>query len=239
MKVDEIFLSLQGETPFAGIPFVFVRLSGCNLRCQYCDTPAALRPSPLCHVYLPHHETTLPNPLSVERVASLLQPFSGHWLSFTGGEPLLQHEDIESFLHLAPHFRFWMETNGTLFSHVSPTLLEKIEVWSMDIKLPSATGLDLWEAHERFFAALQPAKTIILKVILTPTTLLSEMETLWNVFQNWKRKRENITLIFQPMTHKKAILSGDALSWAYEKVLSVPDGSVRILPQIHPLLNIR
>jgi hypothetical protein len=132
-----------------------------------------------------------------------------------------------------------METNGTLFSHVSPTLLEKIEVWSMDIKLPSATGLDLWEAHERFFAALQPAKTIILKVILTPTTLLSEMETLWNVFQNWKRKRENITLIFQPMTHKKAILSGDALSWAYEKVLSVPDGSVRILPQIHPLLNIR
>ncbi|MFN3660476.1 MAG: radical SAM protein, partial [Brevinematales bacterium] len=117
MKIEEIFLSLQGETPFAGTPFLFVRLSGCNLRCQYCDTPAAIHPSPFCRIYLPHNEITLQNPLSVDKVATLLQSFSGYWLSFTGGEPLLQYKEIESFLQLAPHFRFWIETNGTLFSH--------------------------------------------------------------------------------------------------------------------------
>ena len=41
MKISEIFTSIQGETSFAGLPFTFVRLTGCNLRCSYCDTQYA------------------------------------------------------------------------------------------------------------------------------------------------------------------------------------------------------
>ncbi|MCX7881657.1 MAG: 7-carboxy-7-deazaguanine synthase QueE [Brevinematales bacterium] len=238
MRIEEIFVSLQGETPFAGIPFVFVRLSGCNLRCQYCDTPAALHESPLCRLHFPDGETTLPNPIPLESLRPFLQPFAGYWLSFTGGEPLLQAKEIETFMTLFPHFRFWMETNGTLSHHISSFLLENIEVWSMDIKLPSATTKNLWESHQHFFSSLLKAKTIILKVVLTPTTPIEEMETLWQIFQEWKAQRPDITLVFQPMTHNTHVLTGKAFFWAYEKVLATPDGSLRILPQIHPLLHI-
>jgi len=99
MKVCEIFASIQGESSFAGYPCVFVRLSGCNLRCTYCDTTYA------------YEEGTEMSPEDIlTRVGSYAIPF----VEVTGGEPLIQDE-TGSLLHsLADKgYRVLLETNGS------------------------------------------------------------------------------------------------------------------------------
>ena len=77
MKINEIFTSIQGETSFAGLPFTFVRLTGCNLLCSYCDTQYA------------YEEGT---EWSIDRVMDEIQQKGISRIVVTGGEPLLQNE---------------------------------------------------------------------------------------------------------------------------------------------------
>ncbi len=86
LAVNEIYLSLQGESTFAGLPCIFVRLTACNLRCSYCDT---------AYAFTEGKKQSLPEILA--EIHRLAAPFShrvgGHKLplvELTGGEPLLQ-----------------------------------------------------------------------------------------------------------------------------------------------------
>ena len=78
MKVCEIFTSIQGESTYAGLPCTFVRLSGCNLRCRYCDTQ---------YSYEDGIEMTLGD------IISRVKPSGVNLVEITGGEPLSQKED--------------------------------------------------------------------------------------------------------------------------------------------------
>ena len=75
--VSEIFRSIQGESSFAGLPCVFVRLAGCNLRCRYCDTRHALEDG----------ET-----MSLEDILQRVDSYGVNLVEITGGEPLVQDE---------------------------------------------------------------------------------------------------------------------------------------------------
>ena len=75
LKVNEIFFSIQGESVHAGLPCVFVRLTGCNLRCRYCDTQYAF------------HEGS---DMSVAQIIEQVGSFGGNLVEITGGEPLVQ-----------------------------------------------------------------------------------------------------------------------------------------------------
>ena len=77
MKISEIFTSIQGETSFVGLPFTFVRLTGCNLRCSYCDTQYA------------YEEGT---EYSLDTVVAEVTKRAVSRVVITGGEPLLQDE---------------------------------------------------------------------------------------------------------------------------------------------------
>lgn len=77
MKINEIFFSIQGESCLAGWPTVFIRTSGCHLRCTYCDTKYA------------YHEG---EKLSQERILDQVKVYSARHVCVTGGEPLLQAE---------------------------------------------------------------------------------------------------------------------------------------------------
>src|SRR5262245_63371578 len=86
LVVNEIYLSLQGESTFAGMPCVFIRLTACNLRCSYCDTAYAFTEGKRMSLGEIH-----------ERVRTLARPFAGQTsaprlplVEFTGGETLLQ-----------------------------------------------------------------------------------------------------------------------------------------------------
>jgi len=120
LKVNEIFYSIQGESSYAGRPCVFVRLTGCNLRCSYCDTQYAYNQGDLIEIGD-----------VLKRVASYKCPL----VEVTGGEPLIQKETpylIHSLLE-AGH-EVLLETNGSLDIGQVDERCVKI----MDIKCPTS-----------------------------------------------------------------------------------------------------
>lgn len=97
-RVNQIFYSLQGEGRWAGRPAVFVRMSGCNLRCPFCDT-----------------DFTAYTEMSAEQIVARMQEVGGgcRFVVLTGGEPTLQvDEALVEALHAAGYY-IAMETNGT------------------------------------------------------------------------------------------------------------------------------
>jgi 7-carboxy-7-deazaguanine synthase len=124
LRVNEIFYSIQGESSYAGLPCVFVRLTGCNLRCSYCDTQYA---------YDEGADFTLKAIL--EKVLS----YHCRLVEVTGGEPLMQAETPELASALVKEgYEVLMETNGSLdISIVDPRCVKII-----DIKCPSSGEKD-------------------------------------------------------------------------------------------------
>ena len=107
MRVAEVFVSVQGEGPSLGRPAVFLRLSGCNLSCTWCDTK-----------YAWYGGEELSVDAVAERVLDLLRRYRGvDLLVVTGGEPLLQSEELAELLarlrREVPHLEVEVETNGT------------------------------------------------------------------------------------------------------------------------------
>jgi 7-carboxy-7-deazaguanine synthase len=98
MVVTEIFKSIQGESTYAGLPCVFVRLAGCNLRCHWCDS---------AYAFYGGQET------SVEEVLARVRQLGGKLVELTGGEPLLQREVYPLTEQLlAEGYRVLVETSG-------------------------------------------------------------------------------------------------------------------------------
>lgn len=102
LKISEIFFSAEGEGLRQGEPTIFVRLSGCNLRCSFCDTKYA---------WAEGRSMTAGQILS--KIVGIRQGFPVSWVSLTGGEPLLQ--DIGPLVRMLRKsgFRVQVETNGT------------------------------------------------------------------------------------------------------------------------------
>jgi len=124
LAVHEIFASIQGESSFAGWPCAFLRLSGCNLACSWCDTVHAAERS---------------TPYSLEAAFDALTAFGLPLVELTGGEPLLAPELPALAARLADAGRtVLVETNGSL----DISVLDPRVVAIMDIKCPSSGMAD-------------------------------------------------------------------------------------------------
>lgn len=121
MKVNEIFLSIQGESMSSGFPTVFVRFTGCNLRCSYCDTAYAYEKG---------------EDMTVHEILEKIRRFSCKRVCLTGGEPLLQPE-ISSLLELLQDYRVSIETNGSI-DLGKYSLKSSNHTFVMDMKTPSS-----------------------------------------------------------------------------------------------------
>lgn len=132
LRISEIFHSIQGESTHAGRPCVFVRLTGCNLRCVWCDTAYAF-----------HGGVSLTVGEVVDRVAA----YDCSLVELTGGEPLLQPEAIDLMgALLARGHEVMLETGGSLpIEHVPEGVLRVI-----DVKCPGSGECDRnrWENLE-------------------------------------------------------------------------------------------
>lgn len=120
LKVNEIFYSIQGESSFAGIPCVFIRLSGCNLRCTYCDTRYAF---------------TEGKKITIDQIIQKVNQYQCPIIEITGGEPLLQDETIQLAEKLCQlNYTVLIETNGTQDIRSLPKQVIRI----IDIKCPGS-----------------------------------------------------------------------------------------------------
>jgi 7-carboxy-7-deazaguanine synthase len=136
MKVNEVFLSCQGEGINSGIPMVFVRLQGCNLHCSWCDTKYALNGE---------GREVAPSGLAREVVALAGRYIS--WVCVTGGEPLQQSNELWGLIRLlrGRSLRLEIETNG---SYLKPSWYRWVNCWVTDIKCPSSG----WTPHDEIIA---------------------------------------------------------------------------------------
>lgn len=119
MKVCEIFPSIQGESSLVGIPMLFIRLTGCNLRCTYCDTKYAY---------------TKGEEYSTQEVLDKIKKYKFKYIEITGGEPLLQQEVYELMDNLVNNFYVILETNGSISIEKVNPLVKII----LDIKTPGS-----------------------------------------------------------------------------------------------------
>lgn len=134
--IKEVFCSVQGEGPYVGRRQAFVRFSGCNLSCEYCDTNFAN--SDACNYEKVEGSRIFektPNPVSIEKLEAMLQPFKKlHSISLTGGEPLMQANYIKN---LDLSFPLYLESNMTL-PEQAKKICEKVAYVAGDFKLPEA-----------------------------------------------------------------------------------------------------
>jgi 7-carboxy-7-deazaguanine synthase len=140
LRVCEIFRSIQGESSFAGLPFVIVRMTGCNLRCSYCDTQYAWEEG---------------REIEILDLIQLIKDFETEHVLLTGGEPLAQRGSFELANRLASeNFIVLVETNGTM--DISPLASNVITV--MDIKCPGSqqTHMMNWDN----ISALRPTDEV-------------------------------------------------------------------------------
>jgi len=121
LNITEIFYSLQGEAREVGIPTVFVRLTGCPLRCNYCDTAYAFKGN---------------NPLSIEQILAEISKYKTHYVCVTGGEPMAQSNCLGLLDALIEKgYKVSMETSGS----IDISKVNKNVSIVMDLKTPSST----------------------------------------------------------------------------------------------------
>jgi len=122
MNINEIFYSIQGEGKWTGLPNIFIRTTGCNLRCSFCDTKYA------------YDDGT---EISMEDIVKSVSNYPCTCVCITGGEPLLQDE-IENLIDvlLKKDYNICLETNGSI--NVAPFSSKKSLMISLDIKCPSS-----------------------------------------------------------------------------------------------------
>jgi 7-carboxy-7-deazaguanine synthase len=121
LKVNEIYLSIQGESSKAGLPCIFIRLTYCNLRCSYCDTEYAF------------YEGT---DYSIDQIIGKIKEFKCKLVEVTGGEPLFQDKECRELMYrlCEEGYEVMLETGGSL----SIKDIDERVMIIMDLKCPSS-----------------------------------------------------------------------------------------------------
>ncbi|MDR2644584.1 MAG: 7-carboxy-7-deazaguanine synthase QueE [Endomicrobium sp.] len=197
--VYEIFFSFQGEGLYTGLPQVFLRFAGCNLKCRYCDTSYStviskkakyLRSEEILKkiysVYSKNKSTF--NRLDIDKPS----------ISITGGEPLIYVDFLKELLPKIweKGFSVYLETNGTLPKNLKE-VIAFCDVVSMDFKFSSECGKTFWIEHREF---LKIAKNkAFVKCVITKNTKLQEIKKSVGLI---KSVSKNICLVLQPSIDK-------------------------------------
>ena len=177
LNLSEIFYSLQGESTFAGLPCLFVRLAGCNLNCVYCDTGYA-------------RSDDDGEKVSVAEIVARISVYQIPLVEITGGEPLLQEETprlVDELLQL--NFTVLMETNGSLsIAGIDPRVF-----FIVDVKTPGSQVTAGFNPDN--LTLLQPHHQ--LKFVL-----VDEADFFWSLdfLAEYKAEIGRLEAIFSPVT---------------------------------------
>lgn len=224
----EVFSSIQGEGLFIGKRQVFIRFSGCNIDCNYCDT-------------LESKDASAGEEYSVDElnkiVTALITPDVDS-LEITGGEPLLHAEFIAEYLTKYP-FKAMLETNATLPDKIG-LLNDVIDIVSMDIKLPEhfATKKEWQDVYEKELKSIQVMQNhnmdYYIKIVVSPTTPLRIIEDILKDLDGIVS--HDVEFIIQPVSPMENWHSKEKLFEISQKIGE--KYRVSIIPQIHKYMEI-
>ena len=224
-KISDIFLSLQGEGLYMGVPQLFIRFYGCHLSCIFCDTK------------LGNSYKTFTKKALLNEISQYKEPY--HSLSLTGGEPLLQAEFIRNFL--AAYKRrnkkpVYLETNGTLHRALS-WIIKYVDIIAMDFKIPSSTKEDsFWEEHEKFLKVAKK-KNVFVKTVITSETIAKDIMRVREIVGKMGRK---IPVVLQPVTALRSIReTGIEKLNFFRNLLKESIERVDIIPQVHKIIGVK
>ena len=217
MKIVETFFSIQGEGLIVGLPTFFIRTAGCNLRCEWCDTKYAW-------------DTEKAETISPKKLVEMVDNYYN--VCVTGGEPLLQPDFLELIKKLRMLEKFVMvETNGTInpekfsdfisFWSVSPKL------WCYDQNTEENISIFLrgdWERIQLKFIIANKGEWDKLIQVLEAHPVISD-------------NKDRLNIIIQP---EWSYFQGAKTEFMdYMKLLSPKYKKLRLIPQLHKLLEVR
>lgn len=243
--IGEIFSSIQGEGLYVGVKQIFVRFMHCSLNCVYCDTPYSRLKDGFCSVETKAGTkkfTLVPNPLNIAKLNKFIKILNKnspghHSISVTGGEPLEQVEFLKDWLDIvSENFKVYLETNGTL-PQALKKILNNVDIIAMDIKLPSSTRRSVNWKDVMEFLKLSTTKQVFVKMVITSRT--DKYEVLKGALIV-KRVSPQIPLVLQPATPYGSFLDApglDLMNQLQTECLKILK-DVRIIPQVHKLLNV-
>ena len=244
--IDEVFASIQGEGSWVGQRHIFVRFIGCDLRCAYCDTPDAVKSVPGtvvrdCRAQISPgslDRQPIPNPITPEQLFSFccrlrIPGLSRPVLSLTGGEPLLHTPFLKEWLPSERKTsRIYLETSGVHFAEMR-ALAGLIDVVSMDIKLPSATGQKAhWDEHRKFLSATEGVERFV-KAVVTGSTVPEEILIAARLVAEQDR---TVPFIIQPANGPMSPEAGSLILFQDIALEILED--VRVIPQVHKMLQL-
>lgn len=229
--ISEVFSSIQGEGKLLGRRQIFIRFSGCNLDCNYCDTPLSRDPV--------HGKDLSTDELLLE-VKNLITP-DLHSISLTGGEPLLHADFIREFLEKI-NLDSLLETNGSLPNELSK-ILDLIDYASVDIKLPEHHAVAQWDdlldnELESINLLIEEGINTYCKLVVLPSTKVDTVIFIASKMVEEVNNSSKLSFIIQPASPL------DLWEKNTNKLMEFSEKSgeyldVMVIPQIHKLLKIR
>lgn len=235
-RVSEIFTSIEGEGIFVGKKTLFIRFSGCHLKCRWCDTKYALPLDSGTEYQIDEIE---------DLIIRELQPFT-YKVNFTGGEPLLQTDAViklADFIKKQTNLKTYIESScfdSELFSKVLPYIdICKIEFKTDDSKVVENEVYDslLLNEIKCLELAVESNKTTYIKIVVTNSTNLESFKNLVYNISKKIRPSDIVGFIIQP-SHGVDQPTVNKLLDTYDIVQSMfPE--VRIIPQLHKEIGAR
>ena len=213
MKIAELFYSLQGEGALVGVPSVFIRTSGCNLRCGWCDTPyTSWQPEG--------------NELSLEQILDEVRAHPARHVVVTGGEPMILPDVVPLTSRLrALGLHITVETAGTVFRPVECDLM------SISPKLSNSTPTGPWATqHDRLRIQLEVLAELMGRYAYQLKFVIAEpgdLEEVWPLIETLRANRGRVILM--PEGTDREVLRERSL-WLAE---ICKDEGFRFSPRLH------
>ncbi len=199
-QTPEIFYSIQGEGPAIGRPSIFIRLSGCNLYCEWCDTPYTWR---FEGVTFPHVQNQKYNKvreqtrLHSENIIQLIEDYPCRHIVLTGGEPLLQQAGLYPLISQLSGYTVDIETNAT----VKPErhFDEKVSMYVCSPKLSNSQVPENIRINPEALAWFAKDSKSYFKFVVNSASCLDEIQQLVSQFS---LKQDRIYLMAEGMDAK-------------------------------------
>jgi organic radical activating enzyme len=233
--IYEIFFSFQGEALYTGLPQIFIRFAGCNIKCSYCDTSYSTVISKRAN-YLTCDKV-------LDKIDLLYKPnkkkftFGKPSIAFTGGEPLIYAEYLEELLPKLKEkgFSTYLETNGTL-----PKKLKRVikfcDIISMDFKFESECKKSLYKEHKLFLKIAKDSSNteVFVKCVVTKNTNILEIKKSADLIKNIAKET---TLVLQPSIDRNVPTIQNVHKFYIEAKKTIPN--VHLMAQMHKIYKIK